>query len=183
MSENIFQIWDRIGRKTPFAVRRENWPVGFYTIVETIECEKMPYGKAFGYPTNNGNYTNHYEYDNRWRKEKLVPCCGCYQWIYEENADLSKYKDGLRATEINIKGAKTIKSIFYFGKYKGEDLNSIFDRDPGYIEWSINNINGFYLSIEVIEYLENKHGNGFKFKAETHKANKEKMPKTTSKDE
>lgn len=175
MSENIFEIWDRIGRKTPFAVRRENWSKGYYTVVEKIECEKMPYGKAFGYPTDNGFYSNHYEYDKKWRNEKLIPCCGCYQWILEEEADLVKYKTGLKATETNIKGAKTIKSLFYFGKYKGYDIDYVFTQNPDYIEWSINNIKDFFLSQETIEYLNNIFPDRYKFKQETILLNFKKL--------
>lgn len=89
MSDNIFQIWDRIGRKTPFAVRRDHWTPEFYTVVERVECEKLPYGKAFGYSTENGNRSNYYEYDKNWRKEMLIPSCGSYQWTLVEDADLS----------------------------------------------------------------------------------------------
>lgn len=90
MNMNIFQIWDSIGRKTPFAVRRENWSAEFYTVVEKIECEKMPYGKAYGYPVSNGKYSSHYEYDKKWRESKLIPCCGCYQWILVEDSEINK---------------------------------------------------------------------------------------------
>lgn len=89
MSSNIFQIWDSIGRKTPFAVRRDNWSESYYTIVEEIECEKLPYGKARGFPVTNGKYSNHYKYDRNWNKDRIIPCCGCYQWELAENVDLS----------------------------------------------------------------------------------------------
>ena len=88
MGLNIFQIWESIGRKTPFAVRRDNWSTQFYTIVEKIECEKMPYGKAFGYPTINGKMSDHYNYDGKWQREKIIPCCGCYQWQLVENVNI-----------------------------------------------------------------------------------------------
>ncbi|ULQ56233.1 hypothetical protein KJS94_16405 [Flavihumibacter rivuli] len=48
MSQNIFEIWDSIGRRTPFAVRRDNWNKEYYTIVDKVDCAKLPYGKAFG---------------------------------------------------------------------------------------------------------------------------------------
>lgn len=89
MSLNIFQIWDSIGRKTPFAVRRDNWSSDYYTVVEAVECDKLPYGKAFGYPTIKGQSSTHYEYDKKWRLEKLIPCCGCYQWTLVENVVLT----------------------------------------------------------------------------------------------
>ena len=36
-TKNIFQIWDDIGRKVPFAVRRQNWDEKYYAVVEEIE--------------------------------------------------------------------------------------------------------------------------------------------------
>ncbi|UPT67245.1 MAG: hypothetical protein M0D57_00665 [Sphingobacteriales bacterium JAD_PAG50586_3] len=89
MSLNIFQIWDSIGRKTPFAVRREDWGEVFYAIVEKIECEKMPYGKAYGISVAFGKYSNHFEYNKNWKKSKLIPNCGNYQWALVENVDLT----------------------------------------------------------------------------------------------
>lgn len=71
MSKNIFQIWDEIGRKTSFAVRCDNWSKKFYTIVENVEIKKFPYGNAYGLSTVNGVYSNHYEYDSKWRKDKI----------------------------------------------------------------------------------------------------------------
>jgi len=57
IAENIFQIWDRIGRKVPFAVTRDHWSSDRYCIiVDRIQCEKMPYGKAYSYSIENGEY-------------------------------------------------------------------------------------------------------------------------------
>ena len=130
MSTNIFQIWDKIGRKTPFAVRRDNWSEGYYTVVTEVECDKMPYGKAYGYPTNNGIYSNHYEYDKDWRNYKLIPCGGCYQWHLIENADLESYKRGLEATKKTVISGQTINSKVYFGKYKGQTIDEISKENP-----------------------------------------------------
>lgn len=176
MSLNIFQIWDSIGRKTPFAVRRDNWTDEYYTIVESVECEKMPYGKAYGYPTFHGQYSTHYEYDSKWKKEKLIPCCGCYQWTLVENADLTKYKDGLKATEKSVKAAYTISSPFYFGKYQGKTVEEVFRENSNYIEWAINNIDKFFLTPETFDYLDNLKPD-FKFKDTTKKLNDEKVGK------
>ncbi len=176
MSLNIFQIWDSIGRKTPFAVRRDNWTEEYYTIVESVECETLPYGKAFGYPTFNGQYSTHYEYDTKWRKNKIIPCCGCYQWTLVENADLTKYKDGLKATEKSVKAAYTISSQFYFGKHQGKTVEEVFRDNSGYIEWAINNIDKFFLTPETLDYLA-KLKTDFKFSDETKKVNNEKVGK------
>ena len=176
MSLNIFQVWDSIGRKTPFAVRRDNWSEEYYTIVESIECENLPYGNAFGYPTINGQYSSHYEYDKKWRNNKIIPCCGCYQWTLVENADITKYKDGLKATQKTIKSAYTINSQFYFGKFQGKTVEEVFRDNPNYIDWAINNIDKFFLTHETFDYL-NKLKAAFQFKAMTEKVNDEKIEK------
>ncbi|MDO3643852.1 hypothetical protein [Mucilaginibacter sp. L3T2-6] len=86
MSEtNIFQIWDSIGRKTPFAVRRDNWGKEFYAVVDRVECEQLPYGKAFGYSAANGQPNNHFEYFKKWKEERLIPNCGSYQWTLADD--------------------------------------------------------------------------------------------------
>ena len=72
MSKNIFQIWDDIGRKTPFAVRRDNWSKKYYAIVEKVEINKFPYGNAYGFSTINGIYSNHFEHDSKWRIKRIM---------------------------------------------------------------------------------------------------------------
>jgi hypothetical protein len=88
--KNIFQIWRETGENVPFAVRRDNWAEHFYTVVEKIEIKKWPYGNAFGYPTINGRYSNHYEYAKEWKTERKIPCAGCYQWTLVEDVLISK---------------------------------------------------------------------------------------------
>ena len=83
--KNIFEIWKESGEKTPFAVRRENWANKYYTVVVGIKIKKWPYGDAYGYSTAGGVFSNHYEYDKKWRESGIIPCCGCYQWTLVEN--------------------------------------------------------------------------------------------------
>jgi hypothetical protein len=155
MSLNIFEIWDKIGRKTPFAVRRDNWTEEYYTIVEKVECEKLPYGKAFGYPTIDGKYNEHYQYDKKWREEKLIPCCGCYQWTLVDNVDVNK---GLTITEVSVKRIKikaySMDSKFDFGKYKGVTLKDVSLQNSKYILWAIVNVDKFSLTNEAMADFE-----------------------------
>ena len=81
---NIFQIWDSKGRKIPFKVRREHWNQRYCVVVERIECDNMPFGKAFGYSTDNGIRTDHFSHDKKWRITGEIPCAGCYQWYFVE---------------------------------------------------------------------------------------------------
>lgn len=82
--KNIFQIWRDNGEKLPIKVRRCNWSSAFYTVVERIEIGNWPYGKAYGYPTIEGERTDHYNYDKQWCDQGIIPCCGCYQWSLVE---------------------------------------------------------------------------------------------------
>ena len=87
MSENIFQIWFRLG-KLPFYVKRESWGDS-YVKVEKITTGMMnhpittenPYGFAYG---------THY-----WSNGKIaytkINCAGCYQW-YEVKKDVEEVK-------------------------------------------------------------------------------------------
>lgn len=175
-AENVFQIWDRVGRIVPFAVRRANWSQHYYTVVERIDCDNLPYGKAFGYPTENGQYSTHYEYDNKWRKEQLIPNAGSYQWFLVSNADLSTYRNALPATEPGSKNVFNITSRVFFGKYKDQNVLDIFKTDPGYVDWAIKNISNFVLTNAAFQYL-NQYRVDFTFSEEAKQAQFTKLSK------
>jgi hypothetical protein len=48
--------------------------------VERVDCEQLPYGKAYGYPTVNGIYSDHWEHDKKWKVDKWITSGGSYQW-------------------------------------------------------------------------------------------------------
>ena len=49
MGLNIFNIWESIGKKTPFAVRRTHWSnKNIYVIVDKVEPDGKGYGKTAG---------------------------------------------------------------------------------------------------------------------------------------
>lgn len=174
-SENIFQIWDRIGRKVPFAVTRDHWSSDRYCIVvERIECEVMPYGKAFGYSTDNGEYSTYLEYDTKWRKDRQISVAGIYQWSLVENADLASYKKGVTAGEPGMKGVSHIGANLFFGKYKDTDVLGVFKTDPGYIDWALCNITPFVLTEAAFAYLNN-YCPDFQFSEEAKQAQTDKL--------
>lgn len=176
-SENIFQIWDRIGRIVPFAVTRDHWSSDrFCIVVERIECETMPYGKAFGYSTDNGEYSTYLEYDAKWRKDGQISVAGVYQWSLVENADLSSYKKGIAAGEAGPKGVSHIGARMYFGKYRDSDVLAVFKTDPGYIDWALRSIPPFVLTEAAFDYL-NEYQQGFKFSEEAKQAQTDKLTK------
>ncbi len=91
--KNIFQIWkEQVEGKTPFAVRRANWPQQYYAVVERVEVGKYPYGKAYGFPVENGRYSNHFQYDAQWRRTGVIPNAGSYQWELVSGVELDRKK-------------------------------------------------------------------------------------------
>lgn len=161
MSKNIFQIWKEIGKKVPFGVRRDNWSNEYYTIVEKIEIRRWPYGSAFGYPTINGKYSNHYEYSNEWVKAKLIPGAGSYQWTFAPVAKLPEMnKDNIPSQNKKNKKLNEFSktSFFDFGKYKGKTLENIFKENPNYIFWCIRNIPSFYVHTANLKELSTAQG-------------------------
>ena len=46
-----------------------------------------------------------------------------------------------------------VDSIFTFGKYEGETLAEVFEKDPKYIKYCEENIDDFYISPEVLKEL------------------------------
>jgi len=184
MSKNIFQIWDDIGRITPFAVRRDNWSKKYYAIVEKVEINKFPYGNAYGFSTINGIYSNHFEHDSKWRRKRIIPCCGCYQWTLVEIVDSVEIEKANQTRKKEIVDKLPIvrdkftvyeqESTLNFGKYKGKTINEIYQFEPTYIEWCIEKINGFAIAEKTINFLIKKSMN-FSFKEETIIKNNEKL--------
>ena len=80
MAESILQIWEKMGRRTPLAVKKESWPIENYVVIEKVELESSENAKAFGFPVMNDNPTNQFESDPEWQKTKLIPGCNDSSW-------------------------------------------------------------------------------------------------------
>lgn len=150
---NVFEIWDANERKVPFVVRRSNWSGQFATVIERIECDKMPYGKAFGYPTTNGRPSNHYQSYAKWRVTREVPNAGSYQW---ELVDMKiPNTTEIAKPELPRSGAEVaLNSKLGFGKYRGKRISEVLEENPSYIEWASKNVNDFKLDSEVSSQLQ-----------------------------
>ena len=46
-----------------------------------------------------------------------------------------------------------VDSIFTFGKYEGETLAEVFEKDPKYIKYCEENIDDFYIAPDVLKEL------------------------------
>jgi hypothetical protein len=133
--KNIFEIWKDTGENVPFAVRNYRWSDKYYTVVEKIKIGKWPYEKAYGYPTINGKYSDHYEHDKRWRQTKQIPLDGCYQWTLVENAIISKDFSILNK-EIILQKPPTRRSVSPKkpGAYSFDEIHLQFPK--AYAKWS-----------------------------------------------
>lgn len=134
--QNIFQIWKANREKVPFAVRNYRWSDKYYTVVEKIEIGKWPYGYAYGYPTINGKYSDHYERNKSWRQNKLIPLAGCYQWMLVKDAIISKEFSVLN-TAIPLKKPVEIQRIVSPKKPGAYTFDEIHVKYPkSYAKWS-----------------------------------------------
>ena len=156
--QNVFEIWEANGRKVPFAVRRWNWTNQYATVIEHVECEKMPYGKAFGYPTTYGQPSSHYESYPKWRATREVPNAGSYQWelvqmTIPQSSEIAQPL--LPASGVIF----TMYSVFGFGKFRGRMVREVLETNPGYISWASQNVKHFEIDAEVsgqLQMLESK---------------------------
>lgn len=163
MGLNIFNIWEDIGRKIPFAVRRTHWSnKDIYVIVYRVEPDGNGYGKAYGIPTENGGFCSYWQTDKKWKESGLIPNSGVYGWEHVEGVTLET-KDDLIKTNTETKeiqkpidGIYDIETIIDFGKYRNFEVCDVIDMNPNYLTWAIQNISKFKLSENAINKLSEK---------------------------
>lgn len=67
-----------------------------------------------------------------------------------------------------------LDSEFDFGKYNGQTISQVFESNPGYIDWCLENVDFFELCEETIESLK-KLNPGFRFSKKALDANNSKL--------
>ncbi len=125
-SDNIFDLWREIGKVTPFIVKRNAWQHLSYKV--TRICPKRQYGDAYGYRMQDGVL-------EEGAQEELIECSGCGNWQLIENLseNLSEAKWNVLDDEFR----------FTFGKYKGETVEEVKEKDLKYLNWAYSCIGGF----------------------------------------
>ena len=165
MSKNIFQIWNDNGQKTPFAARRTHWSdQRIYVIINKVEPNGKGYGNAYGYPTTNGYLNTYFSHSPLWHSEKRIPNPGVYGWEYVEGVSLEllgrntmgKTSKDDYCIKTKKQGCYDLNSRLNFGRHRGVTLSEIIHEDPSYIVWAINNITGFAISDEAMQFLATK---------------------------
>ena len=187
---NIFQLWKENFEKTQFAVRRWNWGEEYYTVVVKVEIKRWPYGIAYGYPTINGVYSDHYEkIYPEWNAIRQIPNAGSYQWEIVEDVNLELFKESFSKEEFEkdlwipsvkkkkkkLKQILNLDSKITFGKHKGDKVIDIINVDYPYIIWCLENIYDFCFSNDAIDIIINE--NLFPISEELIKINKNKETK------
>lgn len=125
-SDNIFDLWREIGKVTPFIVKRNAWQHLSYKV--TRVCPKRQYGDAYGYRMQDGIL-------EEGAQEEFIECSGCGNWQLIENLskNLSEAKWNVLDDEFR----------FMFGKYKGETVKEVKEKDIKYLNWAYSCIGGF----------------------------------------
>ena len=136
--DNVFNIYYNIGKRVPFQVKRS--PLGLkgsrdidyrYSqegrtfMVERVEIRNRVYGTAYGYLMIDGVRDEHNPYMEHY-EPGTVPCAGCGEWVLIDvpGVDLEE-----------VFPLHKPDFVLPFGKYKGETLLNVFLKDPGYINW------------------------------------------------
>lgn len=125
-SDNIFDLWREIGKVTPFIVKRNAWQHLSYKV--TRVCPKRQYGDAYGYRMQDGVL-------EEGAQEELINCSGCGNWQLIENLN-----DNLSEAKWNVLDDEF---RFMFGKYKGESVKEVKEKDLKYLNWAYSCIGGF----------------------------------------
>lgn len=143
--DNIFNIYYNIGKRLPFQVKRceiglmrsINWEIRLSTRGRTFMVERIEpkgrYGKAYGYCLVDNElseeYLRCYYPDYKAGEIVEIPCAGCGEWVLIDvpNVDLNE-----------IFPMHQPEEIIPFGKYKGKSLQEIYDIDPKYIFWLLD---------------------------------------------
>lgn len=72
--------------------------------------------------------------------------------IFELKLCLSEIKMVLSG-ELGKFPPTSMDGVCHFKKYKGMRWKEVIEKDPGYVEWCLNNITGFQLDEDTHKYL------------------------------
>lgn len=138
--DNIFNLYYNIGRRVPFLVKRCEKGLARSSSEErmydpnkdrTFLVEKVEprgkYGKAFGKCFVDGKPDDSYReecYPNITDEE--IPCAGCGEWVLLD-------VPGVNMETIFPKRDPNFK--IEFGKHKGKTIGEIYEIEPKYIYW------------------------------------------------
>lgn len=154
--DNVFNIYYNIGKRVPFQVKRS--PLGLkgsrdidyrYSqegrtfMVERVEIRNRVYGTAYGYLMIDGVRNDHNPYMEHY-EPGTVPCAGCGEWVLIDvpGVDLEE-----------VFPLHKPDFVLPFGKYKGETLLNVFLKDPGYINWLMQD-KWFRIDINALNSLK-----------------------------
>ena len=158
--DNIFNIYYNIGKRLPFQVKRVREGMygcrnkeEFYTskgktfMVERIE-PRGKYGKAYGYCMWDGERNDEYmkqTYPDITDGE--IPCCGCGDWVLVDvpGVDMSE-----------VFPIHKPDDIIQFGQHKGETYREIYQKDPKYIYWLMEQDYYFNIDMDSLTGLDPK---------------------------
>ncbi len=133
-SENLFNIWLRVGKQTPFIARRNCTYHISYKVVKFVPTGNH-YGKAYGFKLYDGEPIED--------KEEPISCSGCGNWELVE----------ILANHINPKWDYIDENgCLTFGMHKGKLFSDVLKDDEGYIDWACSAFGGFRYMLIAKKY-------------------------------
>lgn len=60
-------------------------------------------------------------------------------------------------TRYQLEHTKGINEVFKFGKYKGQTILQVLDKNAGYIVWCIQNVKGFQIDENLKQEILRQH--------------------------
>ena len=158
VSDNIFNIYYNIGKRTPFLVKRCELGLARSSseerridpnqdrtfLVETVK-PRGKYGKAYGKCFVNGKPDDTYRqecYPNI--KDEEIPCAGCGEWVLIDVPGVSLNE---------IFPIHKADEILMFGKYKGKTFGDIYKIDYQYLHWLEKTDRLFKVDFEELKQL------------------------------
>jgi hypothetical protein len=151
--DNIFDIYFRIGRRTPFLVKRcalESTtskercfdPKQDRTFLVEVVKPRRKYGKAYGKCFMNGLPDNTYQREYYQLEDDEIPCAGCGEWVLIDVPGISLEE---------LFPIHKENDIIDFGKYKGKTIGDIYRSDCNYLHWLEGQDRLFRIDFEVLK--------------------------------
>lgn len=119
-------------------------------MVERVTIKRWPYGVAHGWVYRHGVIQPPLQ-EPATNEEGIpeISGAGCYQWTLVDGIEgtcKAEPQFPRRATHILQRG-----EALGFGKFAKDPIESVIERDPGYIKWALENVESFAVSPELLE--------------------------------
>lgn len=143
--KNIFQLWMDNGKALPFTARRNSWAERTYVVVEIVKLRRLPYGTAYGQIYRSGSPIHEHE---GLAELPEIELAGTYTW------EMAGGVSGMKRETVQFEKRPLMvlskQDRFDFGKYRGNFIEHILQRDPGYVKWALKHVEYFAVDPDLL---------------------------------